>query len=220
MHLDIVLSIQVHAKADSRSLEPSAFRPHENIDLDDSDYESDPNLEIEDPGAYNEIENNRPDDSDATATSEPPACRRRSSQESIPGAANLLGNGVNYTELNLATTNNPWSPFSSEEHFNLWSWFVRNKVAKSEIESYFADQLGGTDGRFFRSAYNMRQHVDELDALGDYLVWAEAAIDDGQHATTFYYQNVIDSVRFLSGQVAYRSVMVNVPVGEYNSSGK
>ena len=123
-------------------------------------------------------------------------------------------------QLNLATTNDPWSPFSSEADFNLASWFVWNKVAKSQIDAYFADGLGGTDARSFRSAYTMRQHIDELDPFGDYLVWTEAAIDDGQHATTFYYQNVIDCVRFLIRQVAYRSEMVYPPVREYNSSGE
>jgi len=50
----------------------------------------------------------------------------------------------------------------------------------------------------------MRQHLDEQDPFGDHLVWTEAAIDDGQLATTFYYRNVIDCVRFLIRQVAYR----------------
>jgi len=92
---------------------------------------------------------------------------------------------VNYTELNLATTNDPWRPFSSEADFILARWFVRNKVAKSQIDAYFAYGLGGSDARSFQSAYTMRQYLDELDPFGDYLVWTEAAIDDGQRATTF-----------------------------------
>jgi len=66
----------------------------------------------------------------------------------------------------------------------------------------------------------MRQHLDELDLFGDCLVWTEAAIDDSQHPTTFYYRNVIDCVRFLIRQVAYRSEMVCAPVREYHSSGE
>jgi len=66
----------------------------------------------------------------------------------------------------------------------------------------------------------MRHLLHELDPFGDYLVWTEAAIDDGQHATTFYYRNGIDCVRFLIRQVAYRSEMVYVPVPEYNSRGE
>jgi len=135
MHLDIVLSLRVRATADQGSPQPTAFRPHENVDPDDADYVSDPELEIEDEGAYHEIDNNRPDDSDAEDTSEPPARGHPSSQEIIPGAGRPLGNVVNYTELNLATTNDRWSPFLSEAGFNLASWFVWNKVAKSHIDA-------------------------------------------------------------------------------------
>jgi len=220
MHLDIVLSLRVRAIADQGSQQPTACRRHENANPDDTDYESDPVLEIEDQGAYNEIENDRQDDSDAEESSEPPARGCLSSQEIIPGARIPLGDVVNYTELHFATTKDPRSAFSSEADFNLASWFVRNKVAKAQIEAYFADRLGGTDARSFRSAYTMRQHLNELDPFGDYLVWTEAAIDDGQHATTFYYRNVIDCFRFLIRQVAYRSQMVYGPVLEYNSSAE
>jgi len=204
MHLDSVLSLRVGETADQGSPQPPAFRRHENIDSEGSDHESDPELEIQDQCAYNEIENDRQDDSDAEDTSERPAGGRPSSQEIIPGTGRLRGDVVNYTELNLATTNDPWSAFSSEADLNLASWFVQNNVAKSQIDAYFADGLGGTDARSFRSAYTMRQHLDELDPFSDYLLWTEAAIDDGQHVTTLYYRNLIDSVRFLIRQVAYR----------------
>jgi len=42
----------------------------------------------------------------------------------------------------------------------------------------------------------------------------------GQLPTTFYYLNVIDCVRFLIRQVAFRSEIVYAPVREYNSSGE
>ena len=86
MHLDIVLSLRVHATADQGSLQPTAFRRHEDVDPDDSDYESDPVLQIEDQGAYNDIGNDRQDNSDKEDTSEPPARGRLSSHEIIPAA--------------------------------------------------------------------------------------------------------------------------------------
>jgi len=52
-HLDIVLSLRFRATADQGSPQPTAFRRNENVDPDDSEYESDPELEIEDQGAYN-----------------------------------------------------------------------------------------------------------------------------------------------------------------------
>jgi len=79
--------------------------------------------------------------------------------------------------------------------------------------------LGGTDSRLFRSAYTLRQHLDILDPFLEYLVWAEASIDDGRHVTIFYYPNIIDCVGYLIRQVAYSSDMVYAPIREYDSSG-
>jgi len=150
----------------------------------------------------------------------PPLHGHPSSYEIILGAQRPLGNVVNYTELNLAITNNPWSPFSSEADFDLASCFVLKKVANSQIDPYFGDELGGRDTSLFRSAYTMEQHLHKLYPFCGYLVCTEAAIDEGQHATTFYYRNVIDCFRFLIHQVAYRSDMVYAPVWESNSSGE
>jgi len=41
----------------------------------------------------------------------------------------------------------------------------------------------------------MQQHLNVLDPFGEYLVWTDTVIDDGRHAATFYYQNIIDCVR-------------------------
>jgi len=76
----------------------------ETVNPDDSDYYSDLELLIEDEGVYKEIENDMQDDSDTEGTSEPPASRRPSSQESNFGAGRPLSD-VNYTDLNLATPN-------------------------------------------------------------------------------------------------------------------
>jgi len=145
---------------------------------------------------------------------------RPSGEETIPGASRPLGEVAGYTKLNKAMTDDPWSPFSSENDFNLASWFVGSKVAKSQIEAYLAEGLGDTDSRLFRSAYTLRQHLDILEPFHEYLVWAEASMDDGRHATTFYYRNIIDCVRYLTRQVAYRSDMLYAPIREYYSSGQ
>jgi len=117
-------------------------------------------------------------------------------------------------------TDDPWKPFLSEDDFNLASWLVRSKVAKSQIDAYFAEGLGATDSRSFRSAYTMRQHLDVLDPFGECLVCTEAVIDHGRHAATFYYRNIIDCVRYLIRQVPYRSDMVYAYIQEYDLSGE
>ena len=66
----------------------------------------------------------------------------------------------------------------------------------------------------------MRQHLDILDPVCETLVWAEASIDDGRYATTFYYRNNIDCVSYLIRQVAYSSDMVYARIREYDSSGE
>jgi len=76
------------------------------------------------------------------------------------------------------------------------------------------------DSRSFGSPYTLQQHLDILDPFREYLVWAEASIDDGLHATTFYYRNSIDCVCYLSRQVAYSPDMVYAPIREYDSSGE
>jgi len=186
--------------------------------MTDSDYKSDPGLEIADihraSGEIDDMHN----DSD-TDVSHPPVRPLPSGQETIPGGGRPLSIVAGYTELNKAMTDDPWSPFSSEDDFNLARWFVQSKVAKSQIDAYFVQGLGGRDSRLFRSAYTLRQHLYVLDPFREYLVYAEDSIDDGRHATTFYYRNIIDCVRYLMSQVAYGSDIVYAPIREYDSSG-
>jgi len=202
IHLDVVLSLNAIPDGASSTARPTFVRD-ELENMTDSDYETDPWLEIADihtaRGEIDDIHN----DSETEHISHPRVSARPPGQETIPGAGRPLGEVTGYTELNKAITENPWSTFSSEDDFNLASWFVRSKVAKSQIDAYIAQSLGSTDSRSFRFAYTLRQHLDALDPFREYLVWAEASIDDGRHATTLYYRNIIDCVRYLIHQVAY-----------------
>ena len=217
MHLDIVLFLS--AIADAAFMGPTVIRNKLEI-LANSEYESDCRLKIPDfhkaSGEINDMQNN----SDTEEVSHPPVRVRPSGPETIPGAGRPLGEVAGYTELNKAMTDDPWSPFSSENDFNLASWFVRNKVAKSQIDAYFVEGLSAMDSKSFRSAYPLRQHLDILNPFGEYLVWTEASINDGRHATTFNYQNMIDCVRYLIREVVYSSDMVYAPIREYDSSGE
>ncbi|PUU73325.1 hypothetical protein B9Z19DRAFT_1135389 [Tuber borchii] len=95
-------------------------------------------------------------------------CKCLLSQETIDDASRALSDVAGYMMLNRAMTNDLWSPFSSKDNFNLASWLVQSKVFKSQIDAHFAEGLGGKD------------------LFGEYLIWAEAVIDDGRQATTFY----------------------------------
>jgi len=211
MHLDIVLSLNAIADTASSMARPTFVRD-ELENMTDSDYESDPRLEIAGIHTASGEIDDMPNDSDIEDVSHRPVRARPSGQETIPGAGRPLGEVAGYTELNKAMTDDPWSSFSSEDDFNLASWFVRSKVAKSHIDADFAQGLGDTDSRSFRSAYTLRQYLDVLDPFREYLVWAEASIDDGRHATTFYYRNITDCVRYLICQVVYSSDIVYAPI--------
>jgi len=219
MHHDVVLSLNAIADAAYSAGRPTFVRD-EPENMTDSDYESDPRLEIADIHTASGKIDNMHNDSDREDVSHPQVRARPSGQETIPGAGRPLGEVAGYTELNKALTDDPWSPFSSENEFNLASWFVRSKVAKCQIDAYFAHGLGGRDSRSFQSAYTVRQHFDLRDPFREYLVWAEARIDDSRHATTFYYRNIMDCVRYLIRQVAYSSDIVYAPIAEYDLSGQ
>jgi len=87
--------------------------------------------------------------SDEEGISQPPVHGRPSSQDTTPGAGIPLGNVDDYRELNQTIADDSWNPFSSEVNFNLACWFVRNKVAKSQIHVYFLQDLSGTGSRSF-----------------------------------------------------------------------
>ena len=196
------------------------FAPDENCDQGDSDYESDQMLEIADSYAASNDPGDMQHDSDEEDFSQPPDSERPSSEKSIPGTSRALGDIAGYTELNESIKKDPWNPFSSEADFNLASWLVQSKVSKSQIDSYFAEGLGGMDARSFQSAYTLQQHLDVLEPFGEYLTWTEAAIGHGRDTTTFYYRKASDGVSYLVHQVAYSSDMVYAPIREYVSSGE
>jgi len=89
--------------------------------------------------------------SDDEDISQPPARGRPLSQDTIPGAGRLISAVDNYSEHNQTMADDPGNTFSSEANINLTSWFVDNKLPRSQIDAYFADGLGGTDSRSFRS---------------------------------------------------------------------
>ena len=143
IYLDIVLSLSAIADATSRVR--TTFVPDQSKNLTDSDYESHPELETTDfhtaSGVIDDMWN-----SDTEDTPHLPVCGHPlSGQETIRGAGRPLGKVLCYTQLNKAITDDLWSPFASESDFNLDSWFVQSKVAKSEIDMYFAKGLGDTN---------------------------------------------------------------------------
>src|SRR5437588_2090951 len=128
-----------------------------------SDYESDPAILSYDLGSEQEMGGDIEPDSDSED-----AFRRADkaipcSQHTISGAGNPLGDVTGYEQLNQAMLNEPWTLFSSKRDFNLASWFVRNKVVKTQIDDYFGKGLGGVQLRSFQFAYTLEKQLETLD---------------------------------------------------------
>ena len=89
----------------------------------------------------------------------------------IPDAGRPLPDVTGPEELNQAMLEERWSPFSSERDFNLASWFVQSKVAKTGIEDYFGKGLGGMELESFRSTYSLEKQLETVDPFREYLSW-------------------------------------------------
>ena len=58
-----------------------------------------------------------------------------------------------------------------------------------------------------------------LDPYSAYLQWFEGQVEDGSRTVPFFYPNVLDCVRYLLRQIAYRDDLVYAPRREYDHSG-
>jgi len=63
---------------------------------------------------------------------------------------------------------------------------------------------------------NLLRH---LDPYSPYLQSWEGHVEAGQRTLRFFHWNVLDCVRYLLRQIAYREDLVNAPRGEYDQSG-
>src|ERR671929_247092 len=114
---------------------------------------------------------------------------------------------------------NPWCPFATGHEFRLATWFIQSKVPKTRIDEYFSSGLDVTQSTTFKSAYTLEKHLKTLDPHDSYLEWSEGTMDDGSHSISFFYRNIVDCVRYLIGQIAYKNCMVYAPVREYSCEG-
>ena len=134
-----------------------------------SDYESDPAILSHDLRSEQERVGDMDNDSDSADVSQQPDTSIPWSRQTIPDAGRPLGDVTGYEELNKAMLDQPWSPSSSERDFNLASWFVQSKVAKTQIDDYFSKDLGSMERGSFRSAYSLEKQLSTLDPFREYL---------------------------------------------------
>ena len=136
----------------------------------DSDYKSDPAILSDDSRSEQERVGDMENDSESEGVSRRPDTSIPWSQQTIPDAGRPLGDVNGYEKLNKALLDEPWSPFSSKRDFNLASWFVQSKVAKTRIDDYIGKGLGGMERGSFRSTYSLEKQLETLDLIKEIFV--------------------------------------------------
>jgi len=68
--------------------------------------------------------------------------------------------------------------------------------------------------------HTLEKHLRELDPYSRYLQWFEGSVEDGKRTLLFFYRNVLDCVRYLLRQIAYRADFVYAPRREYDNTGQ
>ena len=67
--------------------------------------------------------------------------------------------------------------------------------------------------------HTLENLLRQLDAYSLSLQWLEGHVEVGQRTLPFFDRNVLDCVRYLLRQIAYRDDLVYAPRCEYDQSG-
>jgi len=184
-------------------LETRILHHPEASELQDSDYESDPDPTSDQLYAFtaNDSDTEIPDES----TSSLP---RRQEHYQCAGEAIGLVDGFEQENSNLCE--DLWVPFSCAQGFQLASWFIQCKVPKSRINEYFSSGLSGSALVSDSSMHRLENHLRSLDPHSSYLIWFEGQVEDSKRTLAFFYRNVLDCVRYLLRPIAYEDDLVYV----------
>ena len=136
------------------------------------------------------------------------------------GSEESIGDVEGFHEEHRNLYEDPWVPFASEHGFKLASWFIESKVSKGRINEYFSNGLDNSTDAGYRSMYTLEKHLRELDPYGQYPQWFEGQVEDSTRILPFFYRNVLDCVRYLLRQIAYRDDFVYAPRREYDPKGE
>ena len=68
--------------------------------------------------------------------------------------------------------------------------------------------------------HTLQNHLRRVDPYGQYLQWFEGKVEFDQRTLPFFYRNILDCVRYLLRQIAYRDDLVYAPRREYDFDGQ
>jgi len=187
---------------------------NEPIKHSDSDYESDP------AGDPARSERDAPDDTlrrqPETEVLEDNTYPVAAEEEDYLTAGEAIGEVKEYKEECRDLYENTWAPFASAQGFKLASWFIESKVAKRRINDYFSHGIGNSTSVGYSSIHKLEYLLRHLDPYSPYLQWLERHVEDGQRTLPFFYRNVLDCLRYLLRQIAYRDNLGYAPRREYD----
>jgi len=215
--MDIVLAstIKYASSPTTNDNKGSKILPHEGHLRLDFNYESDPEPNGHAYGAYDDISHESdPEIINQTASSLP------SKPMLYKGGRKSIEDVKGFEQEQSNLCQNPWSPFSSAHGLKVASWFIEGKVPNSQINEYFSSGLGNASSAGYSSMHMFENLLQALDPHSAYLQWNEEQVDDGKRTLPFFYRNVLDCVRYLLRQIAYRDHFVDASPREYDSNGQ
>jgi len=215
-NLDIVLGSTVGYPSSGyiiNDVETSISHHPEASELQDFDYESDPDPTGHELDAFtaHESDTEIPDDSTSLLPGR---------QEHYPPAGEAIGDVNGFEQENSNLCEDPWAPFSCAQGFKLASWFIQSQVPKSRINEYFSSGLGSSALVGYSSMHTLENHLRLLDPHSSYLQWLEGQVEDSKRTLPFFYRNVLDCVRYLLRQIAYQDDAVYAPRREFDPNGE
>ena len=113
---------------------------HEGHERPDSDYESD----LDSTGrGHDAFTDDIAKESDTEMLNGTPGSLA-GQQTHYEGSGEAVGDVNGFEQECDILSKDPWAPFTSAHGFKLASWFIQNKVSKSQINEYFTNRLGNS----------------------------------------------------------------------------
>ena len=215
-NLDIVLASTVGDPSSRdiiNDMETSILHHPEAIELQDSDYESDPDPTGDELDAFTSHESDTeiPDDSTSSLPGR---------QKNYLRNREAVGDVDGFEQENCNLCEDPWAPFSSAQGFKLAPWFIQSKLPKSRINEYLSCGLSSSGLVGYRSMHTLENHLPSLDPHSSYRQGFEGQVKDSKRTMPFFYRNVLDCVRYLLRQIAYQDDLVYTSRCEFNPNGE
>ena len=218
VNLDIILASTVRYTSSAITYHKDTetdLLHHEGHERPDSDYESDLDSTGRGHDAFTDDIANESDTEMLNGTQGSLAGQ----ETHYEGSGEAVGDVNGFEQECDILSKDPWVPFTSAHGFKLASWFIQNKVSKSQINQYFTNRHGTSLLAGYNSMHTLENHLRILDPYSVYLQWFEGQVEDGSRTLPFFYRNVLDCVWYLLRQIAYRDDLVYAPRREYNHSG-